>query len=111
MAKFYGTIGFASDKETSPGVWTEDVVERQYTGDVIQASRRWEPTAEVNPNLTISDTISIVADNFFLTNMHFMKYVKWRNAVWAVKSVTFERPRIIIAMGGLYNGNTTPTPV
>lgn len=111
MAKFYGTIGFASDKETSPGAWTEEVIERPYTGDVVQASRRWTPTDEVNPDLTISDTISIVADEFCITNMHFMKYVRWRNAAWAINSVTIQRPRIIVMMGGLYNGNKTPTPV
>ena len=28
MAKYYGEIGFSETTETSPGVWTEDIVKR-----------------------------------------------------------------------------------
>lgn len=110
MAKFFGIIGYTITEEKSPGVWVDKVYERSYTGDVIRATRRWNSTENVNPNLTISDTISIVADEFTLANMHAMKYVKWRGATWAIDSVTIERPRMTLAIGGLYSGNTTPTP-
>ena len=35
MAKFYGVIGYAETLETSPGVWTEQITERNYYGDLI----------------------------------------------------------------------------
>ena len=35
MAKWFGKIGFnVGTKETSPSVYTEDIQERQYIGDI-----------------------------------------------------------------------------
>ena len=106
MAKFYGIIGIVDTIETSPGVWSDDIQEIRYTGDIIRKTRRWESTDNLNPDVTISDSISIIADEFTLASMHLMKYVKWRNAVWAVKNFTVEYPRIQLEIGGLYNGQT-----
>jgi hypothetical protein len=108
MAKFYGTIGYASttESETEPGVWEDKIIERSYTGDVISNLRRWQSNENVNPDLTITDTISIIADGFILDNVHAMKYVKWMNATWAVISIRVERPRVILEIGGLYSGPT-----
>lgn len=107
MAKFYGAIGYSIITETSPGVWIDEVVERNYTGDEIKAKRIWQPSENVNPNFTISDSISIVADEFMLANMQMMKYVRWRGAVWSINSISIDRPRMVLAIGGLFNGNTT----
>ena len=42
MDKFYGKIGFSSTKETSPGIWTEEIVDKEYYGDILRNSRRWQ---------------------------------------------------------------------
>lgn len=106
MAKFYGIIGIVDTVESSPGVWSDSIQERRYTGDVIRKTRRWESSDNVNPDVTISDTISIIADEFTLASMHLMKYVKWRGAAWAINSFTVAYPRIQLEIGGLYNGQT-----
>jgi hypothetical protein len=108
MAKFYGIIGYAitEESETSPGVWIDEPTERSYTGDIIRSVNRWRSEDQVNPDFTISDTISIIADGFALENVGSMKYVKWRGATWAISSVSVERPRVIIEIGGLYSGNS-----
>jgi hypothetical protein len=116
MAKFYGIIGYAISEETlienddgdeiGTGKWTDEVVERSYTGDVLKNIRGWQVSEKVNPDSTISDTISIIADGFTLANMHSMKYVKWRDACWAINSVRVERPRVIVEIGGLFSGQT-----
>lgn len=114
MAKFYGKIGYGLTVETAPGVWVDSIVERSYTGDIIKDVWRWREYGKtvpaVNADLAISEVISIVADKFVLENMHAMKYVKWRGAAWTINNVTNERPRMILTLGGLFNGNTTPTP-
>jgi hypothetical protein len=115
MAKFYGIIGYAISEETileedgeklGTGLWTNDVVEREYIGDVVKNARSWQSTDNANPDATISDTISIIADGFVIANMHSMKYVKWRGARWAINSVRVERPRVIVEIGGLFSGQT-----
>lgn len=45
MAKYYGAIGFSKTIEKVPGVWSEEIIERRYKGQVIRNARRWE-TAE-----------------------------------------------------------------
>lgn len=107
MAKFYGIIGYSSTEEaeeTSPGVWKDKFIERPYTGDVIKNTRRWNSGENVNPDMAVSETISIVADGFVLENLYSMKYVKWHGATLAIVSVEIERPRVIVEIGGLFNG-------
>ena len=44
MAKFYGKIGYAETVENpdDPGVWTENIIEKFYYGDVTKNSKRYE---------------------------------------------------------------------
>jgi len=44
MAKYYGVIGYAIQKETAPGVWEDTIIEKNYRGDVILNQQRWQPT-------------------------------------------------------------------
>lgn len=106
MAKFVGIIGFGLTSETEPGVWVDQVVERPYTGDVLRNTQAWNREGTFNPDVITSDTISIVADGFTTANLYSMKYVRWRGILMAVKNVRLERPRVILEIGGLYNGPT-----
>lgn len=107
MAKFYGPIGFAVSKETRPGVWQDEIVERKYRGDVNRISRRLQSTDQVNDDITISNEFSILADPFANGNFHSMRYITYMGARWKVSNVEVKYPRLILTIGGLYNG---PTP-
>lgn len=104
MAKFYGLIGYAETSETSPGVWTEVITERSYYGDVIKNSRRWQAGENLNDDLTINNQISIVADPFAYQNFHAIKYIKWMGASWKITNIDVQSPRLILTIGGVYNG-------
>ena len=103
MAKFCGAIGYAVTKETEPGIWEEQIVEVEYFGDVIRNKRRINAPGKVNDDISISNQISIIADPFANNNFHAMKYVVFMGAKWKVSEVTVEYPRLILAIGGLYN--------
>ena len=62
--KYYGKIGFVEHIETKPGVWEEQPIEREYHGDILSVSKRWENSDHLNDNLNISNRISIVADPY-----------------------------------------------
>jgi hypothetical protein len=109
MGKFYGAIGYAETIETAPGVWTESITERNYSGDVIRISRRWQTGENLNDDLTVNNEISIVADPFAYENFHSMRYIKWMGASWKVTNVDVQRPRLILTIGGVYNGKQGPT--
>lgn len=105
MAKYYGKIGFVSAySETSPGVHKETVTERSYKGDILRISRGTEQGDKVNPNLSISNRISIVADAFATQNLVALRYIHWMGTRWIVTKVEVQRPRLILSIGGVYNG-------
>lgn len=104
MAKFHGKIGYTTSVETAPGVWTDQVSEREYYGDVIRESKQWTTSGQVNDNLVVNNRISIVADDFANTNFSAMRYVVWIGVYWKVSSIELQRPRLILTLGGVYNG-------
>lgn len=103
MNKFYGQIGFAETVETSPGVYTEEIVERNYYGDVLSNTRRLDGAQQVNDDLNISNRISIVSDPYIKDNFHNMRYIVFMGTKWKVKIVEVQFPRLILSIGNLYN--------
>ena len=105
MAKYYGTIGFASTEETEPGRWEENITERNYCGDVVRNTRRLQASvSSVNDNVVVSNQISIVADPYAQLNFHAIRYATFMGAKWKVTEVDVQYPRLILTMGDVYNG-------
>jgi len=103
MAKFYGKIGFDITTETRPGVWSSNITERTYRGDVIRAGYSWQNASKLNDDLNITNQISIIADTFANQNLGYMKYVTFMGCKWKIQSVTVEYPRLMLTLGGVYN--------
>lgn len=103
MPKFYGAIGFAETKETSPGIWEDVITEHNYSGDLIRNTWRSQSSEHLNDDVNISNQISIIADPY--ANQHFfaMRYVKFMGAKWKISNVEIQYPRLILTLGGLYN--------
>ena len=104
MAKFYGKVGFITTEETKPGVWDEQVTERSYYCDLIRNFRRSESSGNLNDDINISNRISIIADPYANNNAHSIKYVEFMGARWKISNVEVQYPRLILELGGLYNG-------
>ena len=106
--RFYGNIGYGLQTEIRPGVLDDVITERPYFGDVTRAARRMaEGTTEINSDITVTNTISIVADAFAQNHIFAMRYVVWQGVRWVVTNVEIQRPRLVLYLGGVYNG---PTP-
>lgn len=104
MAKFYGVIGYAELVETAPGVWTEQITKRNYYGEVIRNTRRLQSTQNLNDDVNISNEISIVADPYAINNFHSMRYAEFMGAKWKINNVEVQHPRLLLTLGGVYNG-------
>lgn len=103
MAKFYGEVGYAISTETAPGVWVDEIVERNYRGDILLDQRRWQPADQVNDNINVDNKVSIMADPYMYENLDTIRYVSLYGTKWKVKTITILRPRIDIYLGGVYN--------
>lgn len=104
MAKYYGAVGYAKSVEVRPGIWKDEIIERNYYGDVIRNNRRLESGEQVNDNINISNEISILADPYANENFHLIKYVEFMGTKWKVSNITVQFPRLILSVGGVYNG-------
>lgn len=106
MAKFYGNIGFVTKKETAPGVYRPVETLRAYKGDLLNNVKRWESTEYVNDDLSLNNRISILADSFGYENVGAMKFVEQYGTRWKITAAEVQRPRIILSVGGVYNGQS-----
>ena len=104
MAKFYGEIGYTETKETSPGVWTEEIIERKCFGDVLKNTKRSESGEKLNDDVAVNNIFSILSDELLCQNVYKMRYIKWMGVSWKIISVDVQRPRLIFTIGGVYNG-------
>lgn len=104
MAKWYGVIGYSVTVETRPGVWTEEITERNYYGETIRNIRRLQNSSQLNDDINVSNEISIISDPFAIQNFHSIKYVEFMGAKWKVTGVEVVYPRLILTIGGVYHG-------
>lgn len=108
MAKWFGYVGYAFSEEIRPGVWKDRIVKRQYSGDEERSTSRWSSSSEsTNDNLTLSKQISIVSDPFADQNYYAIKFIEYRGTAWKVTSVDTRYPRLVLTIGGCYNGPQT----
>lgn len=112
MAKFCGLIGYVDESlPVSPGLWEDKIIERPYFGDLVRNFGKHEPSGGVNDNTNIANEVSIVADPYAMEHFFAIKYVKFQipalAGVWKVNTIEVSYPRLILTIGGLYNGDTT----
>lgn len=75
-----------------------------YSGDVVRNSKTIENAQKVNDDFRVSNSISIVSDAH--ANEHFfaIRYVEWAGILWEVTEVEVQSPRLLLRLGGKYNG-------
>lgn len=106
MAKFFGSIGYAETQETIPGIHKEIITERDYSGDVFRNSRKLQSGESINDDVVVNNSLSIVADPYAYNHFFAIRYVKWMGAVLKVTNVEVQSPRLLLTIGGVYNGPT-----
>lgn len=104
MAKWYGIVGYGADVEVRPTVWKTVITEKKYSGDLIQNNRMLQTSDKVNEDINVSNKISIIADPFVLENASSIRFVEFMGAMWKVNTIDFQYHRLILSVGGVYNG-------
>lgn len=104
--RFFGPVGYGESSETLPGsgVWEKVITEVPYRGDVLRESRELKPGDKVNSDLSVNNSISIVADEKANKHFHHILYVVWQGVYWSVTTVEVKPPRLLLTLGGVYNG-------
>lgn len=110
MARFYGKVGYGDTVETGPGVWEDVITEYSYRGDVVRNSRSLVDGQSANDDITVGNSISIVADAYAREHIFAMRYIEWQGALWKIEEVEVVRPRLLLRLGGVYNGPKAIAP-
>lgn len=105
MAKYSGLVGFEQTEKTGVDVYTENIVERRYYGDLVHNYRRTSAGDGVNDNVTLNNQLSIVADPYAINNFASIRYATFMGSKWNVTDVEVQYPRLILTLGGVYNAH------
>ena len=105
MAKFYGPIGYAETVETEPGIHEEIITEHYSSGDWARYNGKFQTDPDtVNSNVNVANELSIVSDPYSSNHFLNIRYVGFMGAKWIVTNVEVKYPRLILTIGGVYNG-------
>ncbi len=110
MARFCGVVGYGISEETpaNSGVWVDRIYQAIYYGDVIRTTTRLKDGDGLNQDIVPDIKISVLADSMAIKFWTNVKYVEWAGELWDVKSTELTAPRLILYLGGVYNGPTPP---
>lgn len=108
MARFYDKVGYGETVEdpVGSGVWVDQITEFPYFGDVVRNARQLDDAEKLNDDISVNNSISIVADEYAIEHFFLIKYVRWNGVLWTVTTVEVQRPRLILRLGSVYNGST-----
>lgn len=104
MNKWYGKVGYVETTEVEPGIWDEQETIHEYYGEWVRNSSKFNVSGDVNDNRDVSAELSIMADSYAELHFRSIRYVEFGDARWKVNSVEPRRPRLILSLGGIYNG-------
>lgn len=104
MSKWYGKIGYAVTAGTEPGIWEPSIIEKNYFGDMISDRRKRQNSGDGNDNISLANVISILADPFAYQNCSNIAYVEIMGTKWKVSDIEVQYPRLMLTVGGVYNG-------
>lgn len=107
MARFSGIVGFVESVETAPSIFEDEVTEVKCSGNFLDNTQLWKQSEGLNDDVDITARISVVISPDLLDKFYLMRYVHMYGQRWEIKKSIQKRPRVIISVGGLYNG---PTP-
>lgn len=112
MARFYGEVGYGESVEEpeDSGIWVDKITEFPYQGDVIRNTRTLVAGEKINEDISVANSISIVADQYAIDHFFNIKYVRWSGVLWTVTTVEVRAPRLILNLGSVYNGPTPTAP-
>ena len=105
MAKFAGLVGYVNQEESAPGVWTPVEQTRTMKGDFYMESSRHQNGDKVNDDISLNHRISLMADEWVMKRYPLMRWIEIDGIKWEITSVELKRPRIVVNVGGLYNGD------
>lgn len=103
MARYTGIVGYVTEEETKPGVWSKVSRERRMHGTVLREAIVFQGAERFNKNITMQNRISLIGDTFSFDNFYNMQWITYMGTKWEINLIDIAKPRIIITLGGRWN--------
>lgn len=112
--RYHGKVGYVWTEEKivdgiETGIYEQHHEEHIYIGETISLKSSWRSSENLNDNIQLNNSFSIVADPFAFKHFQHMKYIEFMGVKWSIVTVDVKRPRILLTIGGEYNGEQTNT--
>lgn len=104
MSKFAGLVGYVTQEESVPGVWSPVENPKMMKGDIIRQSSTNQNGDKVNSDVSLNHRVSLLGDAYAFNNYYSLKWIQLNGRKWEISSVELQRPRIVVTVGGLWNG-------
>lgn len=106
MTRFSGKVGYGESQEVPPdsGIIVYVITEYPYFGDVTRNTRAMRDSETLNSDISVGNSISIVADAYARQNFMKIKYVWWNGHPWKVSNVEVQDRRLLLSLDDIYNG-------
>lgn len=104
MAKFAGSVGYVTETETNPGVWSSTENVRSMYGDVLRSASTFNSAEKINKDVVLQHRISLIGDAHSFEHFYEIRWIEYMGIKWEVTLLEVARPRIIATLGGRYNG-------
>lgn len=104
MAKFSGLVGYITQSETSPGIWSPVEETTMMKGDIIRQSANGQNGDKVNSDISLNHRVSLIGDAYSFGNYYNFKWIEVNGVKWVISSIEIQRPRLIVTLGGVWNG-------
>ena len=85
--KCSGKIGYARTEETSPGIYQEIIVEKQYYGDIVRNSTQILDSNTINSSIKLNNSISVLCNNYMSDNIGCVRYMTFKKSKWKISNM------------------------
>lgn len=104
MTKYAGLVGYVTEEQTVPGVWSPVENPKHMKGDLIRQTSSSQNGDKVNDDVSLNHRVSLMGDAYAFGNYYNIKWIEIDGRKWKVDSVEVQRPRLILSLGGIWNG-------
>lgn len=104
MAKQSAKIGYVSKVKDDHNKFVNEIIERKVAVDILRNNFRMQYGEAINGTLRLSNRISFIADKYSFEHSSNLRYIVLDGQKWTISSFEITRPKIVLEIGGVYNG-------
>ena len=106
MTRYLGLLGVKEPSiEVRPGVYKSGINEKLVSGFLITRHIRYSALEIQQQTPSANQILSIIPPQGVVLNFETVAYITYQGLKWSVSAVKYAPPRVLMTLGGIYNGD------